>query len=147
MNMDNKGFTLIEVILALFLLGIIVATFLPLINTALVNIKLTNERYHMILLAESIIEQLINFNYEGSENIYILDMKLVDIIDMLCESDEVNISLPKNRKNEQWNYTCNIYKNNFNENLWDITVKISYHGEKRIKDVVLQAYMEKINKN
>lgn len=147
MNMDNKGFTLIEVILALFLLGIIVATFLPLINTALVNIKLTNERYHMILLAESIIEQLINFNYEGSENIYILDMKLVDIIDMLCESDEVNISLPKTRKNEQWNYTCNIYKNNFNENLWDITVKISYDGEKRIKDVVLQAYMEKINKN
>lgn len=145
--MDNKGFTLIEVILALFLLGIIVATFLPLINTALVNIKLTNERYHMILLAESIIEQLINFNYEGSENIYILDMKLVDIIDMLCESDEVNISLPKTRKNEQWNYTCNIYKNNFNENLWDITVKISYDGEKRIKDVVLQAYMEKINKN
>lgn len=145
--MDNKGFTLIEVILALFLLGIIVATFLPLINTALVNIKLTNERYHMILLAESIIEQLINFNYEGSENIYILDMKLVDIIDMLCESDEVNISLPKTRKNEQGNYTCNIYKNNFNENLWDITVKISYDGEKRIKDVVLQAYMEKINKN
>lgn len=145
--MDNRGFTLIEVILALFLLGVIAVTFLPLANTALENLRLINERDNMILLAESIMEQIKNFKFESSENAYIFDMNIADIINRFCETDEMNILLPIHRENSQWNYTCNIYKNNFNERLWNITVTISYDGEKRIKDVVLQAYMEKIKDN
>jgi len=145
--MDNRGFTLIEVILALFLLGVIAVTFLPLANTALENLRLINERDNMILLAESIMEQIKNFKFESSENGYIFDMNIADIINRFCETDEMNILLPIHGENSQWNYTCNIYKNNFNERLWNITVTISYDGEKRIKDVVLQAYMEKIKDN
>jgi len=147
MSMDSKGFTLIEVILALFLLGIIAVTFLPIVNITLENIRLTNERHQMILLAESVIEQIKCFNYESTKNVYIFDMNLVDIVDAFSVSDEMNITLPMDRGNQRWNYTCNIYKNNVNERIWDITIVVSYDGEKRIKDVVLQAYMEKADKN
>ncbi len=145
--MDDRGFTLIEVILALFLLGLIAVTFLPLINTALENIRLSNERNQMLLLAETVMEQIKHFNYESSENSYILDMKIVNIIDVFSKTDNINVNLPKDKDKDKWPYVCHIHKKNINDKLWAITITISYNGEKKIKNVVLQTYMEKIEKD
>ncbi|NLY78198.1 MAG: prepilin-type N-terminal cleavage/methylation domain-containing protein [Tissierellia bacterium] len=139
---NNKGFTLIEVIIGLFLLGIISVTFIPVLNTALVNIRSSNDKVSTILFAESIMEEIKYFNDESSENSYILDTNMAEVMDLLGKSDYVHISLPRNGE-EEWDYKCDIVKQNIDDELWHITITIYSKGKKETKNVVLQAYVEK----
>lgn len=141
--MNNKGFTLIEAILGLSLLGIIVVTLLPLINATLENINKSNERMHMVLLAESIMEQIKYFKYDNYQDTYILDVSIADLVGWLSNSDNVNINLPKDKESLKFSYECDIYKTSINDKLWHIKIVICSNREKRIRDVVFQAVIEK----
>jgi len=143
--MNNKGFALIEIMLGLSLLGIIAAIFLPLINTTLGNINKANERIHMVLLAESIMEQMKYFKFDSYQDAYIFDVNIVDLMNWLSNSDDVNINLPENKEGQEFSYTCDIYKSSINDKLWHIKIAVNYNREKKVENVVLQSIIENPN--
>ncbi len=140
--MNKRGILLIHVLLGLFLLGLVTVTCLPILNTALNNFRLVNIKKDMIFIAESVIEQIKSFDYNNTiDEEFIFDLQLVELIEILEETDQVDICLPLNLDEEEYKYFCKIYKNKV-DNLWEIEVSISPVKEiKGIKDVKIIAIL------
>lgn len=147
--MNIKGFLLIEVLMGLFLLGLIAVTCLPILSTASHNLKLTKDRIDMLFTAESIIEQIKSFDYNWiREDEYLYDMQLIELIERLEEDDFVTIRLPLDIETTNSRYLCIISKENYSEDLWKIEVEVtSFEEEKRITNVKIMACMETPTKN
>jgi hypothetical protein len=141
--MDRKGFLLIEVLMGLFLLGLITVTCLPILNTALNNIILVKEKMDMLFFAESTIEQLKSFNYDlTNRDEYLFDMQLRDLIDILKEEDTVTITLPLNIEDDFYPYRCTIYKENDSKNLWKICTEVfPFDNNKKISNIKVVTIM------
>lgn len=141
--MREKGFLLIEVLTGLFVLGLITVTCLPILNATLYNLELIKYKMDMVFIAESTIEQIKAFDYNKTgEDEYLYGIELVELIQMLKDEDPAVITLPLNIDHENFKYTCAIYKENNNESLWKIRVKVlSFERERNIKDVEIQAFM------
>ena len=124
--MGEKGFLLIEVLIGLFLFGIIVVICLPILGNSLGNIRLVKTKMDMVYVAESTMEQIKSFDYnflKGDE--YIFDMLLIELIDILMEGDSTSITLPLDEKDGSSLYTCTIYKENYDKSLWKVWIEVS----------------------
>lgn len=141
--MNNKGFIFVEVLVGLFLLGVAIVTYYPIINTSIYNLQLSKNRMEMINIAESTIEQLKSFSYDNTkEDEYLFDIQLISLINELIDKESSTINLPVNKSNNQWNYTCIIQKEEKLKNLLRIKVTISpIQKEQRLNDVVIEAFM------
>lgn len=135
--MDNKGFTLIETLVGLFLLGLIVITCLPIMNSGLYNINLAKEKALMVLEVESIVEKIKAYDCMESDE-YIFDMKLDDLVETLSDSAEITINLPL-KDNSNFKYSCKIHKKNRGEELWELHVYLSHNQNTRISRVDIMA--------
>jgi type II secretory pathway pseudopilin PulG len=144
--MNRRGFILLEVLLGMFLLGIISVTFLPLISSAQKNLCLLETKNNMKYFAETILERIKAFEFDSENDEYILDMKLEFLMERFCREATVEVELPI-FDNGEYEYLVRINKLNQNENLWKIRVNItSKENSERIKDVVLEAYVPKPKK-
>lgn len=137
--MDKRGFLLIEVLLGLFLLGTIAVTCLPILNTAINNMKMTKKKIDMVFLAESTMEQIRGINNSFNDE-YIFDIKIEDLLSRLNTAGFVTVNLALNNRNNDCEYYCTITKNNIGEKLWKISIEISSSVEEnRIENVILQS--------
>ena len=141
--MKQKGFLLIEVLMGLFLLGLITVTCLPILNTTSNNLGLIKGKMDMVFIAESTMEQIKAFDPTRTrENEYLYGMQLVELMQILKDQDPAVIVLPLNISDNNYKYICNIYKENHNENLWKIRVKVlPFEEERRISDVEIEAFV------
>ncbi|CCQ95984.1 hypothetical protein CULT_340029 [[Clostridium] ultunense Esp] len=140
--MNKKGFLLVEILMGLFLLGIIAITCLPILNIGIDNIRMTKDKMDMLLIAESIIEQIKAFDYSWTDDEYVLDMNLQMLIDMFNDSDTIVIRLPLGNNNQEFDYYCTIYKENNSDDLWELNVEVVPIKEsKRIKNVNIKTFV------
>ena len=140
--MNKKGFLLVEVLMGLFLLGIINVTCLPILSTAMHNMILSKQKIDMLFIAESTIEQIKSFDYSQPNEQWLFDIRLNELIDMFNDKDSVNISLPLDRENSSYKYNCTIHKENNSNDLWEIRAEVSpIKKEKKIKDVTIIAFV------
>ncbi|GFN35462.1 type IV pilus modification PilV family protein [Tepidimicrobium xylanilyticum] len=131
---NSKGFSLIELLLGIFLTGIIVITFFPIINTSLNNIYLAKEKVLMLLEIESIIERIKAYDYLD-QNEYIFDMKIEDLINILCSADNISIILPLDNDDMAYEYSCKIYKKNRGDQIWELSVELKHGKNTKIKEM------------
>jgi type II secretory pathway pseudopilin PulG len=141
--MNRRGFILLEVLLGMFLLGIISVTFFPIINSAQNNLYLLETKNDMKYFAETVLERIKAFEFDSENDEYILDMRLKILMERFCRETTAEVELPIFDR-EEYKYLIKINKINQNENLWKIRVNItSKENSERIKDVVLEAYVPK----
>lgn len=140
--MNKRGFILTQVLVGLYLLGLIIVSVLPLLNTSISNLNLAKENKDMINTAETIIEQIKSFNYKNNSSTeLVFDMELLDIIELLAEEKEVNLSLPIDKENAEYKYVCDICKIE-KDNLWELNVSIAFeNGVKKINEIEITALL------
>lgn len=138
--MKRQGFTLIEVMLSLVLLGIISVIVLPSVQGSYDNIMTSRRKSEMIYLGESTIEKIKGFK-ENSSSMDVYDMSVEDIIDSFKLSNKVDISLPKAKSSEK--YIIEISKDIRGEYLWVVDVNVIYNAKKRDINVKFKAYLPK----
>lgn len=56
--MKRRGFTLIELIMGLFLIGLIATILMPIVQNSIGNYNKVKERQHMLYLCEMVVERL-----------------------------------------------------------------------------------------
>lgn len=137
--MKRKGFTLIEALMGLCLLGLICVTILPIISS---SSKLSNknfEKVEMMCLGEMIIENLKAFKYDSGDTTNICNMELKEIVDLFKSEERSIVELDFPGKYE--NYNIRIEKNAKNSKLWEIFVSIDYNKEGGIKGVTYKALL------
>lgn len=141
--MNRKGFLLIEVLIGIFLLGLITITFFPvftLMNNQFKNVEIKND---MKYYGETVIEKIKAFDFNKSSEEYILDMELEKLINIFYEKDEVEIDLPLS-SNENFRYRVNICKNNKGNNLWKIYVGVfSKNNKEDMEGVSFEIILQK----
>lgn len=116
--MKNHGFTLIEVLMGLCLLGLISVAILPTINTSLKASNMASEKRQMMYLGEMAIEKIKAFKYEDCSATYILETKVEDIVN--CFKTEENCEIVLNSNFEYENYEIKLSKKPKGYNLWEI---------------------------
>ena len=137
--MKRSGFTLIEAIMGLCLLGLISLTVLPIIAT---SSKLSNtnvKETEMAYLGEMIIENLKAFKSDSGTTTYICNMKLEEIIDLFKNQGSSNIKLNFDGKYEKYNVS--IEKTDKSKRLWELLISIDYAKEGDIRGVSYKAFM------
>ncbi len=120
--MKNKGFTLVEVLIGLCLLGLISVVVLPIINS---SFKLSNKYFpkaEMMYLGEMSIEKIKAFKDKDDSSIYILDTKLEDIISSFKINDSIEIIL--NSSSEYKDYEIKLKKSQKCNKLWKLHVLV-----------------------
>lgn len=124
--MGRKGFTLVEALLGLCLLGIISVTVLPIVTSSLNNLSKNKIKMEMNYMGEMAIERIKSYNEESSRELYIFDEKVSRVIDLFRSPgpNEIDIS----GKGESGNYLMKIIKDQRSNVLWDISVYV-YHDE------------------
>ncbi len=97
---DHKGFTLIEVLVAVALLGLVIATLMELFSANLRSSRKTSEYTQAIILAQSEMEKLYSNNIEpGSEKessgryTVIRDIKPLEEISEQLKTYEIRITV------------------------------------------------------
>lgn len=128
--MKRKGFTLVEALLGLFLLGIISVTVLPIVTTSLKNINKSKIKMEMNYIGEMAIERIKSYNEESSKELYIYNIKLSEIVKEFRNPgpQEVIIS----GKEENGKYLLRIMKDQRTDILWEISIYV-YHDEEGSK--------------
>ncbi|WMM26934.1 prepilin-type N-terminal cleavage/methylation domain-containing protein [Tissierella sp. MB52-C2] len=140
--MKRKGFTLIEVIMGLFLLGLIAATILPKINISHLRLSNQNIKMEMIHMGEMVIERIKAFKEDSSEPISIYNVKIEDLIEEFKKDKIVEIILPKDKNSEK--YSLKIIKDEKFDNLWLLSVYVYHNKEGKVLDYVeFKGYMPK----
>lgn len=124
--MKRKGFTLIEVLLSLSLIGLIAVTTLPILTSSLLNINKTKVRLEMNYIGEMVMERIKSFNEEGSPETYICHKKISEIIYLFRNQNIVELNL--NEKKDDENYLIKIIKKERTDRLWIIEVYV-YHDK------------------
>lgn len=126
--MKRKGFTLVEVLLGIFLLGLISITILPIVNSSLMNINRNKIKMEMIYIGEMAIERIKSYNPESDTAVYISDKKVTEIIELFRNKNSSEIFIYQEENSGK--YLLKIVKNQRTNNLWEIRVYV-YHDEKR----------------
>lgn len=118
--MKTKGFTLIETLVGLFIIGIISVTILPIINISLLRLANMSIRMDMIYKSESIIEAIKAYNIESSEETFVCGESVSHIVNYL-NSDE-NVEMEFLSKDDGEKYKVYIVKTKKSNNLWNINL-------------------------
>ena len=124
--MSRRGFTLIEVIVGLALLGLISITIIPILNSSILNIIKSKIRLEMSYIGEKAIERIKAYDEEENNEGLIFDTNISDIIDSFRKSDKVDISLYKEKKGEK--YKLQIIKEDRPNGLWMMNIYV-YHNK------------------
>lgn len=134
----KNGFTLIEAIIGLGLLGIISVTILPIINISFMNLKNHNIKMEMNYIGETVVERIKAFD-ENDMELYLYDTKISDIIDKFNLSNTSNFKL---YKNDEEPFLIEIKKENHSDNMWKVDVYI-YHDKEgsNINHVEYKTYL------
>lgn len=122
--MNKRGFLLVEVLLSLCIFGIVVATCLPILSTALNNKRKAKEKLDMIYIAETIMEQIKSFNYNWPNDYQVYSIYIRELMDEFSCSEQVTVNFPIEDDNDG-KYLCIINKYSINDKLWKITVELS----------------------
>lgn len=139
--MKKNGFTLLETIIALFILGIVTITVLPILEASYYRSYRNNIKIEMINLGEMAIEKLKAFNRSSNRDLYIYDLKVEDIIDEFSNSSTISLTLPRESKTKD--YIIEIEKNDKNINLWKVSVKVSYIKGEKYEDIIYTSLIPK----
>lgn len=121
--MRKRGFTLIELIVGLAIIGLISTVGFPIINNSFMNYARVKQEQHMAYLCEMTVERL-----RGK------DSALDNIFSTLESSDEVIVSQIGLTHLE--NYKCKITKIKESEFTMNLAVKIFIDNEMRNKSYV-----------
>lgn len=124
--MGKKGFALVEVLLSLFLLGIISVTVLPIVSSSLNNINKNKIKMEMNYIGEMAIERMKSYNEESSAELYIFDKKVSEIIELFRNTGSSEINILGKVENEK--YLLRITKDQRSNILWNISVYV-YHDK------------------
>ena len=124
--MERRGFTLVEVLIGLFLLGLISVTVLPIVSSSLMNISKSKIKMEMNYIGEMAIERIKSYNEESTTELYIFDEKVSEIVELFRNpgSSEMIIS----QEGENGKYLLKLIKDQRTDILWKISVYV-YHDE------------------
>lgn len=140
--MGKKGFSLVQVLMGLSLLGIVVVCFLPIFIVLTNNYYLIETKYEMKYLGEEIAEKIKSYNSDIENDDYILDAEVEEIIDCLGRSEIVNTSLPSKENAENYRYIVNMHKENVSETFWMIEIEVKLKDDgKKIRSIVYRIYI------
>lgn len=114
--MKRKGFTLIELIVGLFLIGLVSTVAMPIVQNSIGNYNKINERQHMLYLCEMVVERL-----------RAKDSNLDDIFQSLETSNEIVLSTIGST--DLGKYKCKITKTKETTLFMDLDVKIYIDNE------------------
>lgn len=129
--MERKGYSLIDILVGLFILGLGVATTIPIINTCFNNLNRVEIKSEMIYIAESVIE-----NIKGNTEEYI------EIFEDLEEEGEAIFN--QLDQEDLQKYECKIINMGNKEYTWDIKViVVSLNNSIEVSDVGLRATFPK----
>jgi N,N'-diacetylchitobiose phosphorylase len=125
-RIDDVGFALIDVIVGLFLMGLVVVIAIPILSSTYGKYGNLNTLTEMTYLAEGIYERLNS-----------LDDYSQELIQDLLENDEVVYRDLNNRHKDR--YQSKILCLDYDENFIDVLIVISsIKGKGRVKDVEIQ---------
>lgn len=144
MNRGNdvikKGFTLIEALMGLALLGLISVTILPIVNSSFIILNNHNLKLEMMYVGEMAVEKIKAFDMDISSGAAIYDTEVSEIIDLFKSNDKVEIIIPRKENSEK--YLIKIIKKNKSEDLWTIHVYVYQNKEGgSISHVEYKAYL------
>lgn len=138
--MIKKGFTLIEAITGLALLGLISVMILPIISTSFMIFNNHKTKLEMMYLGETTVEKIKAFDINANSDVMIYDTEMSKIIDLFKSNEMVEITIPKKEKSEK--YLIKILKQNKSNTLWMIHVYVYQNKEKEsVSDVEYKAYL------
>ena len=96
MNYKTKGFSLVEVICCIALVGIIAVSILPLINNSIKNIANLKNQNEMSFIAEMVIEKLKTSNAEAISTLDALDAcGYIEYLDSDIDTERFKCSISK----------------------------------------------------
>lgn len=116
--MNRKGFTLIEVIVGLFLVGLVSVVSFPIIQNSINNYNKVQESQHMFYLCEMVVERL-----------RAKDSSLDEIFNELEGNSEIIVSTISTIDLE--NYKCKITKTKDTDLFMNLDVRIYIDNEMR----------------
>ncbi|MCQ4921611.1 type II secretion system GspH family protein [Tissierella carlieri] len=123
--MGKKGFTLVETVLGLFLLGLIAVTVLPIINSSFIRLRNNKLRMEMIYIGEMSVEKIKAFDKDKASYDFIYDTDIVELIELFRAHNSVEVTIPKKESSEK--YYLKIKKNQKSDLLWMISIFV-YHN-------------------
>lgn len=126
LTMKKNGFTLVEVLLGLFLLGLISVTVLPIVTSSLMNIGKSKIKMELNYIGEMAIERIKSYNEESATELYIFDKKVSEIVELFRKPGSIELSISQNKGGER--YLLKIIKDQRTDILWKISVYV-YHDE------------------
>ena len=121
----KKGFTLIEAIIGIGLLGLISVTTLPIMTTSFINLKNHNIKMEMNYIGEVVIERIKAFD-EESLDLYLYDIKISEIVEKFSLTNKTDFSKSINKDGEP--FLIKLIKKNHSDKIWKIHVYI-YHDK------------------
>lgn len=123
--MNKKGFTLIETIMGLFLLGLIAIAILPMVNSSFIKLKNQKTKMEMIYIGEMAIEKIKAFNEDSTYQEYIYDTNVFELIELFRLNKSIETIIPNKENSER--YSLKIIKNQKSDSLWMISIFV-YHN-------------------
>lgn len=144
--MNEKGYSLIEVLISILFISLITIIVLPLIQNGNYNFMHNKEKIEMGFLGEIILEQLKAFDYFNPSEDYILDIELSELMYLLSADGEVVVELPVNEENYNntidYPYRVVITKKDIDKKLWKVGVNVGEHSENK-RNLLYETYMLK----
>lgn len=141
-KMKKSGFTLIELIISLSILGIVTITIVPLVNSQYNLFNRQKTKAEMIYTCESIIEKLKAYDNNNVNNIRICEIELSYIFELFNLQEKVEIDLEDNSNDIK--YLINIRKEEKSKELWILYVSVNHNNDKRgVDGVTYKAYIPK----
>jgi len=135
----RRGFTLIETIMGLFLLGLITVIVLPLVNGNLDNLFKQRVKAQMVYTGEMVVEMLKAYDEETSNPLFIYDVEIGQIIDKFKGNNYIEINLDK----EDYEFPIKIIKEDKSDLLWTTRVIVYSKGGGKLDNVEFKAYLQK----
>lgn len=118
--MGKRGFTLIETLMGLSLLGLIAVIILPIINSSFTILNNHNLKLDMMYVGEMTIEKIKAFDIDKGSNDSIYDIQVSEIIALFKSAQTVEITMPRKQSSEK--YYIKIIKEHKSDGLWKINV-------------------------
>lgn len=139
-DVTKKGFTLIEALMGLCLLGLISVTVLPIISSSFIRLRNHNTKIEMIYIGEMVVEKIKAFDIGDGFDASIYDTNISEIIDLFKSKDTVEIFVPKKKNSEE--YSIKIIKKQKCDGLWILLVYVYHNNEgDNVSHVEYKAYL------
>ena len=136
--MKRQGLTLIEVVLAIFILGIVCTAVFPSLQS-LYYILSKNDRYLVMMAsAEMAVEKLRAYDPETSEDLLIYQRNVGDIMEELSSAKDLTVTL-----NDIENPACSlrINKKEKTKKLWEISTTVSCLKGESYEEISYKAFI------